>query len=108
MALQQDLFTGEITEYCEDCDNGTDQRCINCQWHYSLYGKDKYQQFVLNGKVLKRGEYMKECAIKNCTSTELVYSGTDAFCLGVVTEQICYNCANTYAQVKQIVSTVNA
>ena len=43
MALQQNLFTGEITEYCEDCSNGTDQPCVACQWHYSLYGKDRYQ-----------------------------------------------------------------
>ena len=46
---------------------------------------------------------MKECEVKDCTSTELVYSGTDAFCLGVVTEKICYNCANTYAKVNLIV-----
>ena len=46
----------------------------------------------------------KECAVKSCTSTQIVYSGTDAFMLGVVTEKICYRCANAYAQVKQIVS----
>lgn len=63
---------------------------------------------ILKALTREREMPMKECAIKNCTSTELIYSGTDAFCLGVVTEQICYNCANTYAQVKQIVSTVNA
>lgn len=46
----------------------------------------------------------KECAVKSCPSEELVYSGTDAFMLGVVTEKICYECANTYAQVKRIVT----
>jgi hypothetical protein len=35
---------------------------------------------------------MKECA--KCESTELVYSGTDAFILGVPTETYCYPCAN--------------
>jgi hypothetical protein len=35
---------------------------------------------------------MKEC--KNCESVELVYSGTDAFILGVPTETYCYPCAN--------------
>lgn len=42
MALQQDLITGEITEYCEDCDNGTDQQCIECQAYFSLHGKDRF------------------------------------------------------------------
>ena len=31
---------------------------------------------------------MKECKIDGCNSTELVYSGVDAFCLGVPTETI--------------------
>lgn len=35
---------------------------------------------------------MKEC--KSCESTELVYSGVDAFLLGVPTETYCYPCAN--------------
>lgn len=35
---------------------------------------------------------MKEC--KNCESVELVYSGVDAFLLGVPTETYCYPCAN--------------
>ena len=35
-----------------------------------------------------------------CGSDEVVYSGIDAFCLGVVTEKVCYSCANTYAKVK--------
>jgi hypothetical protein len=37
---------------------------------------------------------MKECKMDGCNSTELVYSGVDAFCLGVATEEVCYNCAN--------------
>ena len=40
----------------------------------------------------------KQCAIPTCSSTELVYSGTDAFMLGgIPTETYCYGCANTYA-----------
>jgi len=35
---------------------------------------------------------MKQC--KNCESVELVYSGVDAFTLGVPTETYCYPCAN--------------
>ena len=46
----------------------------------------------------------KECAVKRCTSTELLYSGVDAFMLGVVTETICYDCANTYAAVKDLMN----
>jgi hypothetical protein len=34
---------------------------------------------------------MKECKIDGCNSTELVFSGVDAFCLGVETETICYS-----------------
>jgi hypothetical protein len=37
---------------------------------------------------------MKVCKTENCTSTELVYSGVDAFLLGVATESVCYDCAN--------------
>ena len=29
-----------------------------------------------------------------CVSTDLVYSGVDAFLLGVDTETVCYTCAN--------------
>ena len=50
MAFQLDITTGEVTEYCDDCDNGTDQPCIECQWHYSVHGKDRFQQFVLDDK----------------------------------------------------------
>jgi hypothetical protein len=37
---------------------------------------------------------MRECMIEGCNSTELVYSGIDAFLLGVPTEKICYDHAN--------------
>jgi hypothetical protein len=37
---------------------------------------------------------MRECMVEGCNSTELVYSGTDAFLLGVPTEKICYDHAN--------------
>mgnify|MGYP000571695609 CR=1 FL=1 len=48
------------------------------------------------------------CKVINCDSTELVYSGTDAFMLGIPTEQICYDCANTYAHVSRIVDAWKA
>jgi hypothetical protein len=35
---------------------------------------------------------MKEC--KSCKSVDLVYSGVDAFILGINTEEYCYPCAN--------------
>ena len=38
-----------------------------------------------------------------CNDNEVIYSGVDAFALGVVTEKVCYNCANVYSQVKNIV-----
>lgn len=39
---------------------------------------------------------MKECIVTDCNSTELVYSGVDAFVLGVPTEKICYDHANAH------------
>ena len=45
-------------------------------------------------------EEMKECAVDGCQSTELVHSGVDAFLLGVATESICYDHANSQAQSK--------
>lgn len=42
---------------------------------------------------------MTTCKVINCESTELVYSGTDAFMLGITTEEYCYKCANAYAQI---------
>ena len=41
---------------------------------------------------------MRECMIDDCNSTELVYSGVDAFLLGVPTEKICYDHANAHAR----------
>ena len=38
------------------------------------------------------------CKVCN-NSTELVYSGVDAFVLGIPTEKICYNCAAIYNKV---------
>ena len=39
-----------------------------------------------------------ECINPACKSTELVYSGVDAFMLGVPTEKWCYPCANAIAE----------
>lgn len=39
---------------------------------------------------------MRKC--KSCESVELVYSGVDAFILGVPTETYCYPCANQLAR----------
>ena len=49
---------------------------------------------------------MNTCKVINCESTELVYSGTDAFMLGITTETYCYNCANAYAQIDRVMSKV--
>ena len=49
---------------------------------------------------------MKTCKVINCESTELVYSGTDAFMLGITTEEYCYKCANAYAQIDRVMSKV--
>jgi hypothetical protein len=46
----------------------------------------------------------KKCQVVHCDSTELVYSGTDAFMLGINTETYCYNCANAYAQINRVMS----
>ena len=41
---------------------------------------------------------MTVCYVDVCDSTELVYSGVDAFLLGLPTEKYCYECAsNGYA-----------
>ena len=48
---------------------------------------------------------MNTCKVINCESTELVYSGTDAFMLGgIPTETYCYKCANAYAQIDRVIS----
>lgn len=39
---------------------------------------------------------MTKCQLTNCENTDLVYSGVDAFLLGVPTEKFCYSCANAY------------
>lgn len=41
---------------------------------------------------------MKECTINGCNETTLVYSGVDAFILGVPTETVCYTHAEFYAE----------
>jgi hypothetical protein len=46
------------------------------------------------------------CIIRNCDSTELVYSGIDAFMLGIPTEKVCYAHANIYAQVNSVTDKV--
>jgi hypothetical protein len=41
-----------------------------------------------------------KCSVMNCESTELVYSGVDAFMLGgIPTEKYCYTCATAYLQI---------
>ena len=40
---------------------------------------------------------MKKCINASCENTQLVYSGVDAFLLGVETEKWCYTCANAVA-----------
>lgn len=49
---------------------------------------------------------MTTCKVTNCDSTELVYSGTDAFMLGINTETYCYKCANAYAQIDRAMTKV--
>ena len=42
----------------------------------------------------------KVCKVVHCENTSLVYSGTDALCLGgIPTETYCYDCANAYTQI---------
>ena len=43
---------------------------------------------------------MKQC--KSCESVELVFSGVDAFLLGVPTETYCYDCANHLAEERKM------
>ena len=53
----------------------------------------------------KFGDNMKKCKVINCENTSLVYSGTDALCLGgIPTELYCYTCANAYAQIDKAMS----
>jgi hypothetical protein len=46
------------------------------------------------------------CKVIKCENTDLVYSGTDAFMLGIPTETYCYKCANAYAQIDRVMSKV--
>lgn len=43
---------------------------------------------------------MKKCIA--CDSTNLVYSGIDAFMFGVPTETVCYACAQVYGTILQL------
>ena len=43
----------------------------------------------------------KECQVGWCHNTNLVYSGTDAFMLGIDTETFCFDCANIYAIIRE-------
>lgn len=50
---------------------------------------------------------MKKCETPACTSTNLVYSGVDAFVIaggGAPTERFCYTCLSAYALVRAAVS----
>lgn len=44
-----------------------------------------------------------KCRISNCEN-DVIYSGVDAFMLGVPTEKVCYECANKYNEVKNVVA----
>ena len=37
-----------------------------------------------------------------CKKNEVVYSGIDAFILGIPTEKFCYDCANAYAMITKL------
>lgn len=46
-----------------------------------------------------------KCQNPRCESTELVYSGTDAFVLGgIPTEKYCYTCAAAYVVIDREMS----
>lgn len=50
---------------------------------------------------------MKECKTEGCKRTDLVYSGTDAFMLGLpATETYCYGCAAAYYTIKRDVEAL--
>lgn len=52
---------------------------------------------------------MTQCKVINCESTELVYSGTDAFMLGgIPTETYCYDCANAHNQISRDMAAASA
>jgi hypothetical protein len=59
-------------------------------------------------RVITRRKKM-ECQVKDCTETQLVYSGTAALILGgIPTEKYCYSCANAYAQIDKAMRAINA
>ena len=44
-----------------------------------------------------------------CESTEVIYSGTDAFMYGIgVTEKFCYRCARAFYEISQYLEKVKA
>lgn len=43
---------------------------------------------------------MSKC--KECDSVDLIYSGVDAFCLGVQVGEYCYPCANYVASKRAV------
>jgi hypothetical protein len=48
---------------------------------------------------------MRECKVTDCHSINLVFSGIDAFLLGVPTETVCYEHANQYALVSEVIGS---
>jgi hypothetical protein len=48
-----------------------------------------------------------KCIVTDCESTELVYSGIDAFMLGIPTEKVCYEHASIYNEVIALTEKVN-
>ena len=47
---------------------------------------------------------MKTCAVTDCDSINLVFSGIDAFLLDVPTEKVCYAHAREYANVNEVIN----
>jgi hypothetical protein len=52
---------------------------------------------ALSIKRIRGKSKMKKCINATCENTQLVYSGVDAFLLGIETEKWCYTCANAIA-----------
>lgn len=51
---------------------------------------------------------MSKCKVEGCESTDLIYSGVDAFMRGLPTETYCYKCGTTFAIIKQQLDSANA
>ena len=50
-----------------------------------------------------------KCNNPRCESTELVYSGVDALCLGgIPTEEFCYSCAVGYVTIQNRIAELNS